>query len=318
MTWIFVATLSYLINAGVYVADKFMLSKKVHSSITYAFFVGIWSIFNFVLLPLDWYIPTPGWLLIELAAGGLFLFTIIVWYKALHQSEATRVVPIVGCLTPIFTLLLSVIFLGDGLGAKHLFSFSVLMVGGGLISIKQTNLHLIDRVVMRVQQVLGHIHADYRPTRRLLINSTLSAFLFAAYAVLMKFIYTHEPFLGSFVWSRLGTFIGVIVIFSIPVYRKAIAKHQANAKQQTNLAFFLSVRLLAAAAFILLNWAISLGDVAMVNVLQGVQYLFLLIIVLVMSVKYPRVYKEEVGSGVMMQKLAGVALVSLGLYILIS
>jgi len=318
MTWFFVAIASYLINAGVYVADKFLLSKKIHSSITYAFFVGIWSIFNFVLLPFGWYVPSFNWLVVELLAGALFLLTIIFWYKALHQSEATRVVPIVGCLTPIFTLLLSVLFLGEGLSQRHFVSFSVLMVGGALISVKQTQVFFLSRVVTRIQEVLGSIHASYRPTRRLLINSTISAFLFAAYYVLMKHIYLHEPFLGSFVWSRLGTFLGVLVILAVPTYRRSINEHRSSAKKQTNVAFFMAVRLLAALAFIMINWAISLGDVAMVNVLQGVQYLFLLIIVLFLSIKYPRIYKEELGSGVITQKVVGVVLVSLGLYILTS
>lgn len=318
MNWLTIAIAAYLINAGVYVADKFLLSKKIHSSVTYAFFVGIWSIFNFVLLIFAPYVPDLRWLLVDLFAGAMFLFTMIFWYKALHQSETSRVVPIVGGLTPIFTLLLSVVFLGEGISKQHFTAFSVLIIGGTLISVKQTKMYLPGRVIARVQELLGYVHARYRPTRQLLINSVISAFFFAAYAVLMKYIYMHEPFLGSFVWSRLGTFLGVLVIFAIPDYREAIVKHQKSGREQTNLVFFMSVRLLAALAFIMLNWAISLGDVAMVNVLQGVQYLFLLIIVLVLSVKFPKIYNEELGRGVMLQKLIGVILVSLGLYILIS
>jgi hypothetical protein len=68
----------------------------------------------------------------------------------------------------------------------------------------------------------------------------------------------------------------------------------------------------------MLNWAISLGSVAMVNVLQGVQYLFLIIFVLALSKLIPNVYKEEMGRDVVLQKLGGVVLVSYGLYILIS
>ena len=121
--WLSVAILSYFISAGVYTADKFLLSKKFHSSITYAFFVGIWSIFNFVILIIDPWVPGLRELGLDLLAGFLFLITLIFWYKALHQSEATRVVPIVGALIPIFSLLLSFIFLGEALTERQFLAF---------------------------------------------------------------------------------------------------------------------------------------------------------------------------------------------------
>jgi drug/metabolite transporter (DMT)-like permease len=319
VSWIAVTIFAYFINAGVYIADKFMLSRRFHSSIAYAFFVGIWSVLNFVLLAFAPYVPSPAWLLVDLSAGALFLFTIVFWYKALHQSEATRVVPIVGALTPIFTLILSTLFLGEVLDQKSLIAFLILISGGVLISIKNTKMHLWQEIFERVQGVLGRVHARYQPTRRLIVNSVISALFFALYNVLIKFIYMHEPFMGSFVWSRLGTFLAVLAMLLIPQWRNSISDHQhSGVKKQSSLVFFLIVRFLAAMAFIMINWAISLGNVAMVQVMQGTQYLFLIVIVALLSRYLPKVYNEELGRGVIMQKLAGVALVSYGLYVLIS
>ena len=315
--WLIAAIGSYFINAGVYVADKFLLSKRIHSSIVYAFYVGIWSIFNFVILIFDPFVPTMKWLMIDLSAGALFLFTMVFWYKALHQSEATRVVPIVGSLVPIFSLLLSTVFLGASLTKQGTVAFAVLALGGALISVRRTKLYLPSWVFRRVHEILGSIHARYRPTERLIFNSIISSFFFAAYYILMKYIYIHQPFIGSFVWSRLGTFLAVLAILLVPKWREAIGDYQKNSRGQTNLFFFLAVRIAAALAFISLNWAISLGEVAMINVLQGTQYLFLLIIVLIISARYPKIYKEELGNEVMLQKMIGVVLVGLGLYLLV-
>lgn len=319
--WLLVTVVAYFINAGVYVADKFLLSKKFHSSIAYTFYVGIWSIFNFTILILDPWLPNLQEFLIDILAGGLFLATLIFWYKALHQSEATRVVPLVGALTPIFSFLLSYIFLGVQFNFSQLITFFILIAGGILISVKNTKVYFINRVMERFREVfgnvLGGIHAEYRPTRRLLGNSIVSAFFFAAYYVLMKYIYSTQPFIGSFVWSRLGSFLGVLALLAIPYCRQAIAEHKAESKSKMNYAFFITVRLMAAAAFIILNWAISLGDVAMVNALQGTQFLFLILIVLVLSAKFPKIVKEEIGRGVLAQKIIGIFLVSLGLYFLV-
>ncbi|OGF25302.1 hypothetical protein A2468_01635 [Candidatus Falkowbacteria bacterium RIFOXYC2_FULL_46_15] len=321
MTWLLVAIAAYSINAGVYVADKFLLSKKIHSSITYAFYVGIWSIFNLVILAFDPWTPDLRELMIDLLAGMLFLATLVFWYKALHQSEATRVVPIVGALVPIFSFIFSYIFLGESLGERQLLAFFILINGGILISIKRTRIYLIPEVMNRFKNifgdVLGGIHAAYRPTRRLLTNSVTSALFFAGYYVLIKYIYLNQPFIGSFVWSRVGSFLGALLILFIPDWRRNIVDHQRGAKTPKNMGFFLGVRVLAALAFIMLNWAISLGNVALVNSLQGAQYMFLIVIVFFLSTRYPRYLKEELGGGVMLQKLIGATLVGTGLYMLI-
>ena len=320
--WAFIAILSYFMNAGVYIADKFLLSKKIHSSISYAFFVGIWSIFNFLILPLDFWVPNLREFSLDLLAGFLFLVTLVVWYKTLHQSEATRVVPVVGALIPIFSFALSYVFFGESFTERQFLAFAILIIGGVLVSVKKTKLYLYKEVSEKFRGIFGDIfglvHAEYRPTRRLIVNSVASALLFALYYVLMKYIYSEQPFIGGFVWSRLGTFIGVLLMLFVGDWRRKILEGQKGQKSPKNMTFFLGVRLFAAAAFILLNWAISLGNVAMINALQGVQFLFLILLVLLLLKQFPKILEEEMGGGVMFQKTMGVILVSLGLYVLVT
>lgn len=320
--WLAIAVGAYFINAGVYVADKFLLSKKIHSSIVYASYVGMWSIFNFALLFFAPWIPTFHELSIDLLAGLLFLGTLVFWYKALHQSEATRVVPIVGALTPIFSFLLSYIFLGDTLSERQLLAFLILIYGGVLVSVKKTRFYKIKEINEKIKIIFGDlfggIHAQFRPTQRLIINSIISALFFAGYYVLIKYIYMNQPFIGGFVWSRLGTFLGVILIFFMPGWRKMIMNHQKKARAPKNLFFFLAIRLLAAAAFIMLNWAVSRANVSLINSLQGTQYVFLFLLIMFLSSKHPKILEEEMGGGVLLQKIIGVLLVGTGLYMLIT
>jgi drug/metabolite transporter (DMT)-like permease len=320
--WIITAISSYFISAGIHIADKFMLSSKVHSSIVYAFFVGIWSIFNLFLLFLDPWVPGIFQMAVDLSAGLLFLVTLVFWYKALHQSEATRVVPIVGALVPIFCLILAAFFLNETISSQQIIAFFILIFGGILISVKKTEIYLIHKVYERLKVIfgdlLGKIGAEYRPTRRLLFNSVLSALLFSVFYVYMKYIYLHQPFVGAFAWSRMGSFIGAILILAVPSWRAKIREHQEEARKPKNMVIFLGVRILASIAFIILNLAISRGNVAMVNALQGTQYLFLIVLVVLLSSHFPRILKEELGRGVMLQKLIGVFLVGLGLYVLVT
>jgi drug/metabolite transporter (DMT)-like permease len=155
--FIFLAAFAYFLNAGVYIADKFLLSNKIHSSVVYAFYVGIWSIFNVFLLFFDPWMPNLRELGIDLLAGLLFLATLIFWYKALHQSEATRVVPIVGALTPIFSFIFSYIFLEEVLAEREILAFLILVIGGLLISVKHTRFYYIKELTGRFRNVFGHI-----------------------------------------------------------------------------------------------------------------------------------------------------------------
>jgi len=260
-------------------------------------------------------------LTLDLLAGFLFLVTLVFWYKALHQSEASRVVPVVGALVPIFSFILSFVFLGEALTEQQLLAFIILICGGVLISIKHTKVYSYQKVVNRFREVIGDIFgnvpAGVQPTSRILVNSVTAAVFFAVYYVLMKYIYTYQPFVGSFVYSRLGSFIGVILMLFVPEWRRIIFKQQQGAKTPKNLFYFLIIRLLAAAAFIMINWAISLGNVAIVNALQGVQYLFLFVIILLISNKFPKMLNEQLGGGVLIQKLIGTVLICLGLYLFI-
>ncbi|MFH0955990.1 MAG: EamA family transporter [Candidatus Falkowbacteria bacterium] len=319
--WLFITVSAYFINAGVYLADKFLLSKKIHSSIAYAFYVGVWSIFNVSLLYFWPWTPNLQELILDLLAGFLFLVTLVFWYKALHQSEASRVVPVVGALVPIFSFILSFVFLGEILSQQQFLAFIILICGGVLISIKHTKVYVYQKVVNRFREVIGdiigNVPAGVQPTSRLLVNSVAAAVFFATYYVLMKYIYMYQPFVGSFVWSRLGSFVGVILMLFVPEWRRVIFKQQRGAKTPKNLFFFLTVRLLAAAAFIMINWAISLGNVAIVNALQGVQYLFLFVIIVLISNKFPKMLNEQLGGGVLLQKLIGTIMICLGLYLFI-
>ncbi|OGF26588.1 hypothetical protein A2477_01685 [Candidatus Falkowbacteria bacterium RIFOXYC2_FULL_47_12] len=319
--WLPIAIFAYFINAGVYTADKYFLSKKVHSSISYAFYVGIWSIGNAALFWFAPFVPSWEWLLIDLAAGLLFLWALVAWYKALHQSEATKVVPIVGAFIPIFSFLLAYVFLGEVLTRQQLLALFVLIAGGILISAKQREISFMRKCANYCRAmfgfVIGKTYAEDHPVRRLIVNSLVSAFIFAAYYVLIKYVYLHQPFLGSYIWTRLGSFAGALGLLLVPAYRHLIFEKKRRAEAVRSLPLFLSIRFLAVIAFILLNYAIALGNVALVNALQGVQYVFLIFIILVLSEQYPKILREEMSRKILLQKFIGVLMVSVGLYLLL-
>jgi len=59
-----------------------------------------------------------------------------------------------------------------------------------------------------------------------------------------------------------------------------------------------------------------LASVTLVNALQGVQYVILLIMAVIISLKYPKILSENVSSLALIPKFLGVILVGTGLFIL--
>lgn len=299
MSWLFIAIVSYFFNAITAITDKFLLRKSIPSVMAYSFYVGLLSILAVILVPLG--VVWPGWqaVMLDMIPGIIFFWTVYFFIVAVKKYEVSRVVTMVGGFAPIFTLILSAIFLGERLGEMQILAFVFLVAGGVLISFKKNK--------------------EEKLKRKLFVGigaSILSALVFALYYVSAKFIFSDDqPFISAFFWSRIGSFLMAVFVLAIPVWRNSIlgARKAAGAKGGS---LFIANKVLAALAFILLNKAIELGDVSLVNAIQGVQYVFLLGMALLLSKRYPKVLEESLTRAVIIQKIVAIVLISLGLALL--
>ena len=76
-------------------------------------------------------------------------------------------------------------------------------------------------------------------------------------------------------------------------------------------------KILAVASLLLIQYAIFLGSVTIVNALAGVQYAFLLILVGVMSKFFPKRFREEYSRAEIIQEIISVLVISVGLILLL-
>jgi hypothetical protein len=67
---------------------------------------------------------------------------------------------------------------------------------------------------------------------------------------------------------------------------------------------------------LLLTFSVSLANPALVNSLQGSQYVFLFIASLFLARKFPQIFAEQHERGALISKLFGIILVAIGLYIM--
>jgi drug/metabolite transporter (DMT)-like permease len=301
MTWLSVTILAYFLLAVVFLIDKYLLSKAIPNPKLYAFFIGISGILLLFIVPfINFVVPDVSQIILSFLAGISSVAALYWFFKALKDFEASRVVPAVGGLVPLFSFLLVYIF---SLGKEKLSLFGIIAF-----------------VLLVVGSVLINFEKGKFITAKSLKLCLIASFLFALSFVLAKYVYLSQPFLSGLVWIRIGGVLMALTFFILfPGIKKEIFE-QKNITQNKTTGIFIGNQIAGAGGVLLQNWAISLAPLAFVSIisaLQGVQYAFLLIIIIFLSLKFPQIIREEIGRGVLLQKIFAILLISGGLFLLI-
>ncbi len=300
MLWLTVAVFSYLILAFVFLIDKYLLTGAIPNPKVYAFYVGALGISVLVLVPfVGFYVPEKSQIVLSLSAGAVFVWGLFWFYKTLQLFEASRVVPAVGGLTPLFTFGLIYLFTSgqEVLSPRGFAAFILLILGSILINIKKEKLINLKSFKF----------------------SVVTAFSLSFAFVLTKYVYLAQSFWNGFIWRSMGGFLMAICFFIFfPEIKKEILKRRKRFPKKT-AAIFISNQTAGAGAAILQNWAIFLAPLAFVPVihaLNGTQYVFLFIFSIFLSLKFPKILKEEISKEVIFQKTIAILIIGGGLMLL--
>ena len=137
ISWVYIAIVAYFLTALNSVVDKYLLGRSIPHPVVYAFYVGVFSIFTIILTPFGF--MWPGWVQFGAAlfVGIVFLLALISFFAALKADEASRMVSIVGGVTPIFILILSAVVFGDSLRGNEYYALALLVLGTVVISARR-------------------------------------------------------------------------------------------------------------------------------------------------------------------------------------
>lgn len=294
MNWLAISVLSYFLNAVVVTADKFLVTKKIPNPFAFSFYIGIMSAFVILLVPFGFSVPPIGIILTAFLSGAIFLASLVLFFIVLFKNEASRVPSIVGALTPIFSLGLSSLFLGENLTILQFIAFFILIIGGFTLMPKNNcgDCGTRDAGLM-----------------------FFSAFLMAISFVLSKFVYLNQPFVNGFIWTRLGSVLAAMLLLVFPSIRKSV--FDAGKSMTIKLgALIAGNKAIGGLAFILLNLAISRGEVSLVNAVRGIEFVFVFIFTLLLSRKFPNILKEEISRTIITRKILAIMIIGAGLALL--
>lgn len=299
MSWILLAIIGHLANAAAFIIDKTLLSSTWKTSATYAALIG--GLSGVVVLASPWVTAWPrgGEALFSVLFGGVFILAIWAFFEALRRAEASRVVPIVGSLIPLFTLIGTTWFLGERISSFQAVGFLCLILATAVLAHGTKGTHL-DRDVVAL--------------------AILAAVLFAGSSVAGKYAFDQSSFLGVFVVSRAAAaFVAIVIGFLVTGARKelqSMTKKGQGSSSSGSLGLAIVGQASGSLGFILVNAALARGSAAFVNALQAVQYAAIVLVAWLGGKRLQRVLQEDVSRSVLIKKSIGIILVGIGLWLL--
>jgi uncharacterized membrane protein len=293
MNWIVLVILAHLFYAAVFIIDKYILSKPMSHPVVYSFYVGSLGILVLVLIPFGFIMPSGSEIFWSLVAGVAQIFGLLTFYKTVNKEEISRVVPFIGATSSIFVLVLSSSIIKEFLTFQQIIAFILLVLGCLIIGFRE-------------KKFLG---------KGVLKLSIASAFFFAVFWVITKYLFLGTNFISGLIWVRVGVALIALTLLFSNKNRELIFSETKQVKLKTTR-FFILGRVLNAVGSLSLYFAVFLGSVSLINSFQGLQYVFVLILSLLFFSKISGI-KEQFSREVLIQKIAAIVLICVGLSLLI-
>ncbi|MFW6210263.1 MAG: hypothetical protein ACOC4E_02105 [Patescibacteria group bacterium] len=269
MAWILLATAGQFINAFVAILDKYIVSdeKMLPRPFVYAFYscliTGGWIVvFLFGLIPGLGFIGVPSLSNVQsptiqvvgmsFLAAYTFFMALVSMYDALKRADASNTMPIIGAISALSSFGMSYFFLDTALSDNFVIGVVLLSVG-----------------TMLVAQTL--------PRRTVLLQVVHSGIFFALHYITMKGLFEETSFDDGFFWSRVAFVLFTLSLLLVPAY---LAKVRAQTSETSTKAggVVLATKLLAGIAAFMLLKATDMGIVSVVQAIDGLRYVFILII----------------------------------------
>ncbi len=224
-------------------------------------------------------------------AGMLLSLYLLPYLKAIKIDDASQVVPLFQ-LIPIFTLVMSWIFLGETLRPKQIVGLLIVVVAAIVLSMDK-----IDKKIFRPRKSLWYM--------------ILSSFMYGAIGILFRFTVKHVDYWTTISYEYIGTGLAGVLLFFIPQIRNSlISERKAIVK---SVGFLGADKVLGVCANLAEGFAMSLVAVPLVNVVESVQPFLTLVLGIAITLWFPYLIKENISKKTITHKLVSIVFIFLGM-----
>ena len=265
------------------VFDKWLLKKNFFDPLVYTFWFAVSGYLAVVLMPFGFVILPIKTILIAFASAVIFVFAMYFLFLALSKGEASKIYPLVGGFSPIFTLIVGYMLLDIIIGAGDIIGFILLILGAFVLFFIEEK-ELVWSVFLLV---------------------LASSVMFGISHILSKIVFQSGQFIAGYTWIKFGEAIFATLFILIPKFRKKIfsATKESSSK---NKVFYFTNRAFAAAGSILINLGFSLTHPAFVDATQSLKYVVIFLVAWIFL-------KEHFKGKVLAGKILATVFVALGL-----
>lgn len=291
------AIVAHFFYAIVFLADRFVVARAIRSPYVYTLLISILGISAFVFAPFGLHAITTEQTIAATLSGGTFMLGTLFFLSALQYQPTSHVAPFVGGLTPLFTFIVSWIFFREVLPAHAITAVVLLTIGSIIIAVsaKKEKTHVFSAEV--------------------LLLMVFSAVFYGVSYGAAKWVYEAAGFISGFIWIRVAAALTALVLLASPRARMQLRTELQRTRTRMEW-LSLTNKFVGALALLLLNYAISLTSATVVNALQGVQYIFLIILVRLFGLRYPALVGEKLFGKNLYMLTSAVACILLGLIFL--
>lgn len=301
MNWFFLALLAPVLWSLVNHADKYLLSKYfAHRGVGTLMIYS--SLIAAVVLPV-FYFLSPAVLaitnfskIILILSGIIYAFFTLFYFFALNEEDASTVMPLFLTL-PIFGFILSYFFLGETLTRGEVIASLVILCGASLLSFEKNE-------------------GGFRWRSKLLFFVFLANLFYAFHDTIFKVAAVDGNFWTAIFWQHVGLLIvGLFLLLFVGSYRRDFFQ-----TLRTSSGAIFSVNIFSELATIggntLTSVALILAPIAIVQTIASIQPAFVFLIGLLLTLFLPHIAEEDISRRTIIQKLAAIAIIGLGSYLL--
>lgn len=299
--WLISALVGYILLAVVFILDKHILAQEVHKPLVYTFYSSIFLLavgLAWFFVPVETNVTYWVWSLISGFAFGLALHTMFV---AVEKSSASHVDPFIGACITMAIFAGAYLFLDEHLTYQQIWGIGCLGISSVLLTVKSKTKHIKEKTTNHwFSYGIG----------------VVSAILFAVSHLSSKFLYTEFGFVSGLIGSRFTTGIFGVCMLVLPITWQALQK-PAPKKAKNPAGLVVVDKVLGVVSVLCIQYAISLSSVTIVTALSGLQYALMFVIIVLLSVRNSQFLKEKFTPLETMAQVAGLILISIGLYLVV-
>lgn len=274
-----------------YLVERFFKESNVAVLLLFTAFIGL------LLLPFIWIyepgVTSPGLGSIALIMlSGIFYMTAMLFYlRALQSEEASVVAPFFQA-GPLFGYVLAYLVLGEVLSARQMAGGAMIVVGALIVS-------------LRFGQSMKMFKA------RLAALMLSCGFIMALSSLIFKIFALRVEFWTTTFWMFVGEALFGAALLLIPAYRREFV-----ALLRVNTAALLSINgsneLINLGGGLGNRYALTLAPLSLVQAIGSTTTLFVFLFGIVLSIFVPRLGRENLSAGELVQKGMAAVFVAVG------